>query len=92
MSVYVDTMRDTVPGPQWPLEEACHLFADGMPELLRLAGRLGLGPHCLHAVRGFPHFDLTRAKRRRAIEAGARPVSQKWAVEWRRKGRSTNDE
>jgi len=82
VSVYVDTMRDTKP---WQCgEEACHLYADSLPELLKFAGRLGLAPGWLHAVAGFPHFDLTRRKRREAIAAGAIEVSQQESVQIRR--------
>jgi len=83
--IYIDTLHDLPDGATFPGKQSCHLFANDLGELLKFAGRLGLQPGWLHTVRGFPHFDLTKMKRRRAIELGARSVSQRWAVEWRQR-------
>jgi len=55
------------------------MWADTMDELMKMAKRLGLKAEWLHNnSRGdFPHFDLTKRRRRAAILAGAKPESLK---------------
>src|SRR3712207_2915361 len=80
MTVYVDNMRgwarvdrgsSRVVTGRWS-----HLMADDPVELAGFAARLGLRPEWIQ----FPgtareHYDLVEAVRRRAIAAGAIPIS-----------------
>lgn len=72
MSVYVDEVR------VWPTTIACmrggscHLTADTIEELHAFAARIGLRRGWAQ-VEGHlvPHYDLTPARRVRALDAGA---------------------
>jgi hypothetical protein len=77
MPVYVDDMMPVVSRANWPWREACHMYADSVNELLSFAVRIGLKPERLQQDDFLPHFDLVRAKRRRAIRAGAIPVARR---------------
>jgi hypothetical protein len=70
MGVYVDRMFPTEPSGRWPYAEACHLFADRPGELRVFARRLGLHRSWFQDRRGFPHYDLTRGMRERALRMG----------------------
>ncbi len=65
--IYVDALIDW----GWRLGPNCHLIADSEDELLAFALRLGMRRAWLQRDRGVPHFDLTAARRARALELGA---------------------
>lgn len=77
MTVYVDEVR------VWPTTIACfragsaHLTADTLDELHAFAKRIGLRRGWFQNGGLVPHYDLTPARRRAAIVAGAVPVSGK---------------
>lgn len=74
MSVYVDDSFIAWRGQRW-----CHLQADTVEELHEFAGKLGLKREWFQARPGRPeldHYDVTAAKRIRAIELGA--ISETW--------------
>jgi len=64
--------------------ESCHLFADSLDELVSFATRIGCKPQWLHKpeLRGVntrptpPHFDLTAARRARAVQEGATELTR----------------
>ena len=57
--------------PRWS-----HLFAETPAELAEFARRLGLSPSWLqYAGTHREHFDVTDTVRRRALQAGAVPIS-----------------
>lgn len=70
MTVYVDELR------RWPTRircfksGSCHLMADSVEELHAFAARLGLRRSWFQP-RSRPHYDLTPAKRERALHLGA---------------------
>ena len=78
MPVYVDELMEWGPTPNWPFKYACHMVADTLEELHEMAAKIGLKrswyqrspPHST------PHYDLTEAKRKQAIKAGAIPVEK----------------
>ena len=75
MTIYVDPLR---PYPQ----EWCHLATDGdLDELHTFARRIGLKRSWFRAHPLPPHYDLTAAKRARALNAGAVPVSSQDLVD-----------
>lgn len=77
MSVYVDNPR--VPFGRMKM---CHMMADTTNELLAMAKALGLEAHWIQNA-GTPreHFDVCLAKRRIAIERGAKAVSSRDLVD-----------
>ena len=83
MTVYVDEIftafQDNVAtrkyGKQW-----CHLAVatdDELEELHRFAQSIGLSRSWFQDRKGLPHYDLTPAMQKRAIKAGATPVTRK---------------
>lgn len=75
--IYVDSIRTYPASSVAPRArrfglEWCHLWSDGpLEELLDFGIRLGLRPQWLDAGAIVPHFDLTPARRARALELGA---------------------
>lgn len=67
MPVYVDALRDW----GWRLGPSCHMIADTLDELHAMAGRIGLQRKWFQDKRSGPHYDLTRARRAKAVAAGA---------------------
>ncbi len=89
MAVYVDQMMKIAPyartrGTRWRWPEACHMWADSIPELHRFAKRLGLKRGWFQVHPRFPHYDLTAAKRAQAIALGAQEASLQGASRERR--------
>lgn len=76
MAVYVDDMRLRARvgriNARWS-----HLAADGVDELHAFAQKIGLKRAWFQDKPGFPHYDVTDAKRQQAIRAGA------IAITWR---------
>lgn len=74
--VYVDELMDCASFSPPPCFKgrSCHMWADTIPELLAMADRIGLKYEWIDNNRrgDFPHFDLTRRRRRAAIMAGAK--------------------
>jgi hypothetical protein len=63
------------------LAECAFLFADDTDEAHRLATRLGVGTAYWHEER-WPHYEVTRAERQRAVRAGARTVNASAVTGW----------
>ena len=87
MSVYVDFMMGCLRNKNWKHNESCHLFADSEDELHELAQKIGLRrswSQNRQKKTSFPHYDLTRSMREKAIKAGAieltdrRSIVAKW--------------
>ena len=70
MTVYIDELR------QWPTSircfkaGSCHMFADSIDELHAFAKQIGLKRGWFQDER-HPHYDLTPARRERALALGA---------------------
>jgi len=77
MSVYVDELR------QWPTRirhfksGACHMTADTAEELHAFAARLGLRREWFQPHPRLDHYDLTPAKRAKAVALGAVEMSMR---------------
>jgi hypothetical protein len=88
MAVYVDPLFETSGlSKNWPYPEACHLMADSIEELERMASILKLKTKW-RQVTSIVHYDLTRNKRYQAVkngaievDAGFRPESYKEQIE-----------
>ena len=76
MTVYVDQLFRTSPGPRWPYRQACHLLADSVEELHVFARRIGLKREWFQERNHLAHYDLTAGMRRKAIAAGAVQVTE----------------
>jgi len=81
MTVYVDSARNP-----YGRMLMCHMVADGIDDLMGMAGRVGLARR--HFQNGsFPHFDLSQTYRAKAIRAGAVVVDRRGLVEVMRRYR-----
>ena len=84
MPVYVDEIR------VWPTKircfkgGSCHLTADTLEELHAFAHRLALRREWFQDHSVMPHYDLTPARRERALEFGAVFVSTREQIRKRR--------
>lgn len=75
MAIYVDGIINTQPTKKWSHKEGCYMVADTLMELLHLSEKIGLKVEGLEvSLKGIPYFRLTRAKRRRAVERGAKEL------------------
>ena len=81
MAVYVDHARN-----RYGRMKMSHMIADSVDELLEMADRIGLDRR--HFQPGsHPHFDVSEGYRKRAIQAGTRPVDRHCLVALMRKYR-----
>ena len=72
--VCVDEIASCAPNRFWPYDESCHLSAlpGQLDALHNLAREISLQRRWFHNKRdGTPHYDLNRAMRDRALDAGA---------------------
>lgn len=77
MSAYVDEPRYRL-GRMW----MCHLLADSTDELLAMADRIGVSRRWIQAAgTAREHFDICKAKRALAVQAGAFEVSSRHLAE-----------
>lgn len=75
MSVYVDNMRRRARVGRLDARWS-HLFADTTEELVLFATALGMRPQWIqHPGTHREHFDLTDARRERAIRLGAQQIT-----------------
>jgi len=77
--IYVDQLQRTLPrdpaGGRWRWKNYCHLFGDDLRELHALARDIGLKREYFQDLKDFPHYDLTKTMRLRALRAGAVPTN-----------------
>lgn len=73
MTVYVDDMRAS-----YGRMVMCHMMADSTAELLAMAERIGVDRKWIQRP-GTPyeHFDIALSKRKLAVAAGAKEVTQR---------------
>lgn len=81
--IYVDPMMDCMPNANWRYFQACHMFTDSddLTELHEFAKRIGLRREWFQAHYRLPHYDLTAARRVKAIELGAVSCGREKTVE-----------
>jgi hypothetical protein len=81
MSVYVDAARNVfTPYSGARPMVCCHMLADTIGELHEMADRLGLKRSWFQSG-STPHYDLSRSKRKEAIEKGAIEITRRQIVE-----------
>lgn len=76
MTVWVDPLRDG----DWHLGPSSHLFADTQAELHDFALRLGMRRRWFQDKPRLWHYDLTAARRARAVRLGAQELDSRTAV------------
>jgi len=81
MTVYVDK-----PVHQYRRMIMCHMLADSVDELHRMADALSLKREWFQN-HGTPHYDICKSKRQEAIRLGAVEVGRKTIVELIRRHR-----
>lgn len=83
MSVYVDSLRTVLAdNPRWPWPMSCHLYADSLEELHSFASKLQMRRSWFQNHDRLPHYDLTPARRAKAVRVGAIEVTGRQMVEW----------
>lgn len=83
MSVYVDALLITGGDDAsacFRHKPSCHMYADTIEELHRMAARIGCRREWFQPHRIVSHYDLTAAMRRHAIKAGAVEHTRKEAI------------
>lgn len=76
MTVYVDQPIHPWRGKLW-----CHLVADDLNELHAFAAKLGLKREWFQNHKIQPHYDITAAKREKAIKLGANSITTREMAE-----------
>ncbi len=71
--IYVDSIVPCYPTAKWRHGESCHLYADRGDDgwLHEFAAMIGLKREWFQPGKRLPYYDLTRAKRAEAVQAGA---------------------
>lgn len=82
MAVYVDAE-----GIKWRGREWSHLVADSLDELHTFADKLGLRRSWFQSKTHYPHYDVTKSVRTRALAMGARGAAREKIVSCARKMR-----
>ncbi len=77
MAVYVDESR-------WPFGRMimCHMYADTPEELHQMADAIGIRRRWFQRRRGFPHYDICKAKRAAAVRLGAIEHTNRQLFNW----------
>lgn len=87
MSVYVDSAF--IPYGRMSM---CHMLADTLPELHNMAHQLGLAPTWFQCPpkASFPHYDISKGVRAKAVALGAVEVDKRGLVEIMRRYRRSS--
>lgn len=75
-AVYVDA-------PIWPYRGMvmCHMFAERLEDLHAMADRIGVARRWFQNRPGFPHYDISKSKRRLAVQFGALEVDRQQFIQ-----------
>lgn len=86
MAIYVDRLESWGWKMRGRVVQSCHMFCDSadLKELHAFAERIGMKRAWFQDHRVAPHYDLTPARRARAVALGAIEVDRRRASEiWR---------
>lgn len=87
MAVFVDRLRYRRPTAEWRHDSSCRLVADTLEELHEFARKIGLKRGWFQNSAKHPHYDLTAARRKRAVKEGAVEIDDRAMArkmrEWR---------
>ena len=64
----------------------CHMVGDTLEELHEMADAIGVQRRWFQNRRNFPHYDICKSKRERAVARGAVLISSKELVKKANKG------
>jgi hypothetical protein len=86
MPVYVDNLRSWGFAIRGRLVPSCHMMADTLEELHKMADTIGLRRPWFQDKPSGCHYDLTTSRREQAVEAGAIEIEllSNKIEEWRR--------
>ena len=59
----------------------CHMIAETVIELHRVAAEIGVGRHFFHSSARIPHYDLSEEWRTKALQHGAIEISSRELVQ-----------
>jgi hypothetical protein len=76
VSVYVDE-----PIYRFGRMHMCHMVADTLEELHAMADTIGVNRKWFQSKARYPHYDICKAKRKLAVEAGAIEVDVRKVIE-----------
>lgn len=65
----------------------CHMVADSRVELHEMADAIGIDRRHFQSKSSMPHYDISKSKRKIAVEKGAVEVTEREIVEMVRKRR-----
>jgi hypothetical protein len=80
MGVYVDSLKPCPRSKSWRWNHSAHLLADTEEELHAFAARIGLRREWYQPT-STPHYDLTAARRQKAVALGAEEIDRRRTVE-----------
>lgn len=89
MSVYVDPVLFHGGSKEFKWPRSCHMYADSLDELHRMAEAIGMRRAWFQDREGLPHYDLVPARRMRAIAFGAIEHSRAEMVAFMRRRNDT---
>lgn len=72
MSVYVDKAQN-----KFRRMNMCHMIGDTLEELHEMADRIGIKREWFQEDASTPHYDLSKTRRKLALEAGAIELDRK---------------
>lgn len=86
MTVYVDRAENA-----FGRMKMCHMVADTEEELHAMAEAIGMRREWFQP-RSFPHYDVAKMRRDRAVELGAREITRRQLAEFMRAARARQRE
>lgn len=77
--LYVSPLKKVKPDEKWQWQHKCTLWADMRAELYEIARKekCELKIEWMKEINTFPHFIINMSKRKKAVELGAKEVSNK---------------
>jgi hypothetical protein len=84
LSVYVDPLLYHGGSKEFKYTVSCHMYADTPEELHAMALLIGMRLEWFQNRPDFPHYDLTPARRKRAVHRGAVQVNKYHVVNYAR--------
>jgi len=79
MAVYVDDMK-----AKYGRMIMCHMMADTLEELHEMADKIGIKRKWFQNHKKYPHYDISKAKRKLAVEFGSKEMSARDLVKMMR--------
>jgi hypothetical protein len=84
VSVYVDPLLDYGGSDSFRWKRSCHMYADSLWELHRMAAAIGMKRSWFQSHTKLPHYDLVESRREFAVHMGAIEHSREQMVAFMR--------